>query len=271
MKFDSNLAWKHATSAVAANREVLLALAGVFFLLPNLAFSLLFERPEPTSPMSPEQMMAMMSDYYVSAAPFLIVIFLFQAAGTLALLTLLTDRSRPTVAEALRHAIGGILSYALAQILLGLGLGLLAGLTLMLAGFTGLQLLVGIAFVGMVALGIYAFIRFSLVAPVIAAEGDRNPVSALQRSWRLTAGNSPRIAVFYFLFFFAFMLVIIIVMAVLGGLLAVIAGAEAGRITAAVVSTALSTMMMLYFVAILAAAHRQLAGPSPEAVRAPFE
>ena len=36
MKFDSNGAWLDAMAAVRANRQVLLAVAGVFFLLPTL-------------------------------------------------------------------------------------------------------------------------------------------------------------------------------------------------------------------------------------------
>ena len=45
MKLDSSLAWKQANAAISANREVLLALAGVFFLLPRLAFQLLAPTP----------------------------------------------------------------------------------------------------------------------------------------------------------------------------------------------------------------------------------
>ena len=47
MRFDSNQAWKDAASAVSANRDVLLALAGVFFVLPSFAFTLLYPQPEP--------------------------------------------------------------------------------------------------------------------------------------------------------------------------------------------------------------------------------
>ena len=48
MKFDSNQAWKQAASQVSANRDVLIALAGVFLLLPVLAFSL-FTKDAPTA------------------------------------------------------------------------------------------------------------------------------------------------------------------------------------------------------------------------------
>ncbi|MFD2135472.1 hypothetical protein ACFSLT_10020 [Novosphingobium resinovorum] len=44
MKFDSSRAWSQASQAVSANREVVLALAGVFFLLPQLMFSIFSRR-----------------------------------------------------------------------------------------------------------------------------------------------------------------------------------------------------------------------------------
>ena len=46
---------------------------------------------------------------------------------------------------------------------------------------------------------IYLFIKFALTAPVIAIEGERNPIKALARSWKLTKGNSFRIVLFLFL------------------------------------------------------------------------
>ena len=40
-------------SAVSANRDVLLALAGVFFVLPSFAFALLYPQPEPPAGAAP--------------------------------------------------------------------------------------------------------------------------------------------------------------------------------------------------------------------------
>ena len=45
-RFDSSAAWQSATRMVAANREVLAAIAGVFFLLPMLAASVFRPRVE---------------------------------------------------------------------------------------------------------------------------------------------------------------------------------------------------------------------------------
>jgi hypothetical protein len=269
MKFDSNLAWKQASSAIAANREVLLALSGVFFLLPSLAFGLFFPQPEPAAGQNEQQLLALMGDYYSSAMPFMIPMALVQAAGTLALLTLFTDRSRPTVGEAIRQGIAGIVPYFLAQIMLGIGV--VGGVLLAIGALTGAAALVGLAIAVVVALAIYAAIKTSLVAPIIAVERERNPVAAIRRSWLLTKGNSARIGLFYALVIVVFFVVMMILMALVGIVLALVAGDEIARVVAAVVSSTLGSVMTLYLVGIVAAIHRQLAGPSQEAASAPFE
>lgn len=271
MKFDSNLAWKQASSSIAANREVLLALSGVFFLLPSLAFALFFPQPQPVAGQSETQAMAALQAYYLSAMPVLIPMAFIQAAGTLALLTLFTDRSRPTVGEAIRLGLAGILPYIGAQLLLGLGLGLLGGIALALGAVTGVPAIAGIVMAAVVIAAVYAGIKTSLVAPIVAVERERNPIAALKRSWQLTRGNSVRIALFYALLLIAFVVVMSVIMAVIGITLAIVAGAEATRIVAAVLSAAIGAVMTLYLVAALAAVHRQLAGSSPEAASAPFE
>ena len=74
MRFDSNLAWKDAASAVSANRDVLLALAGVFFVLPSFAFALLYPQPEPPAGAAPEQLFELMGAFYRQAWPVLLAI-----------------------------------------------------------------------------------------------------------------------------------------------------------------------------------------------------
>ena len=72
MKFDASRAWKEASEAVTANREVLFAIAGVFILLPTLAFSMLFPQPQPPAGLQGEAAMQFALDYYGSIAPWVI-------------------------------------------------------------------------------------------------------------------------------------------------------------------------------------------------------
>ena len=271
MKFDSNRAWKQASSQVSANRDLLIALSGVFFLLPVLAFSLFLPQPKPQPGMPANEMMALARGYYLSALPFVMPMVLLQATGTMAMLTLFTDRRRPTVGQSIKRGLSAILPYIGAQLILGIGLGVATSIVAALASLTRSVPVVVIALVAIVVGALYVVVKTSLSAPVIVVEHVRNPLKALRRSWRLTGHNSVRIALFYLLVLVAFAVVISVAMAIVGIVLALLASHGIARVIAAVVSSALGTTMSVYFIAILAAVHRQLAGRAPELDRATFE
>jgi len=259
MRFDSNAAWQQASASVRASRDVLLALAGVFILLPNLAFSLLFPQPQGQPGMTPEQMMDVMSAFYAQALPWFLPVIVLQGIGTLALLALLTDRRRPTVGQAIRLGALGLLSYLGAQLLLGLAVGLAGGLLISLAAATGSSALATVVVVLLLLVLVYVAIRTVLVPAAIMVEGERSPVAALRRSWALTAGNAPRIGAFFALLVVV-ALILLVLIGGLFGLLGALFGATAALMVNALVSAALSTIFSVYFVAIVAAVHRQLAG-----------
>lgn len=270
-KFDSNLAWQQASAAIRANREVLFALSGVFYLLPLLAFSLLFPQPDPPPGANEQQMMAFAAQYYARTMPFAVPMALVQAAGTLALLTLMTDRSRPTVGQAIRIGLVTMPIYIGAQLLLGAGLGAAALVVLGVLGLSGSQGVVTAGFLLLVLAGAYLWVRTSLSAPAVAVEQVRNPIRALTRSWRLTAGNGWRVLAFYALILLVFALVLAIVMALVGIVLALVMPAKPAAIVAAVISSAMQSAMGLTFVAAMAAAHAQLAGEPADRIGATFE
>jgi ABC-type multidrug transport system fused ATPase/permease subunit len=271
MRFDSNLAWKDAVQAVSANRDVLLALAGVFFMLPSLAFALLVPQPDPQPGLTPQQTLAVMGEFYSTAMPYMLVMSLIQAVGTLSVLTLFTDRTKPTVGEAIGLGIGGILPYLGAYVLIGLGLGLVGGILIGGAAAAGVPVLAIVFGLGLLIAAIYIGIRMSLIAPVVAVDRIRNPIEALRRSWELTHGNTGRILLFFVLLGVAFAVVLMVIMAVIGLILTLVAGFEAAKMIAAVISSLLTAVMTLYFIAVMASIHRQLSGPSAGAISATFD
>jgi hypothetical protein len=270
MKFDSNRAWTQASQAVSANREVVLALAGVFFLLPQLAFAIFFPQPELGSGMNEQQVMAAVKAYYGSILPVMIPLALLQALGTLSLLCLLDSDRRPTVGEAIRAGVKGLVPYLVAQILLGMGLGAVVLVIAGVLGAVGGSVGAVIGFAIALAFAIAVFVRFSVTAPVVAVEKTLNPILALGRSWTLTKGNTARLLGFYALLGLA-MVVLMIFGNILTLPVTLLAPGEAVRITAAVVESIMATIMALYFVAVIAQVHRQLAGPSEERVTQTFE
>lgn len=270
MKFDSNLAWKDASSSVATNRDVLLALAGVFFLLPSLAFSLLMPAPQPPAGATPDQIMTITSGYYAKAMPFLLPMTIIQAAGTLGMLALLTDRRRPTVGEAIKLGFQGLLPYIGAQMLTGLAIGLVGMALIGVGAATGSTILTAVLVTAVFVAAVYAMVKTSLTAPVIMVEGVRNPITALTKSWHLTKGNSLRIGVFYLLVALVFVIAVGIIMAIIGVIATLILGSAIATIVSTVISSALAAVMTLYFVAIIVAVHRQLSGDAPEVIRNTF-
>ena len=260
-RFDSNRAWQQALAAISANREVLLALAGVFFLLPGLAFSLLFPQPTPPAGADQKAAAAYLMDYYGRMLPYALPVFVMQAGGTLGMLTLLTDRRRPTVAEAIRTGFGAILPYLASQLIVGFVMGMVAVLIMVLFVMLNAK---SFGVLAMLMMLVYAIVCTSLAAPVIAVEGVRNPIRALTRSWQLVRGNSLRLAFFLVLVLVASSVVVMVITALGGTLLGLLLPQAFAVIGAAVISATLGALLALIFVAILASTHAQLSGPEAQ-------
>lgn len=269
-KLDTNAAWKEASAIVSANREVLFALAGVFFMLPSLALAVIAGEPEVIPGMRGEQMMAAMETFYAKSWWIVLLSAVFQIVGLLAILTLMRDRSRPTVGEALRAALPGAFSYLAAQFAVVIALSLVGGLLIGVAAVISPPLAVVAGLLFMVAL-VFAVFRLILVGPVIAVEGVRNPLTAMVRSWRLTQGNFWRIFGFMLLIVILFVVVVGIIMMLIGLVLALASSGEPQRIIAAAFSSALGAVGVVYFAGVLAAIHRQLGGPAAAELSATFE
>lgn len=280
MKFDSNRAWLDAMAAVSANRHVLLPLAGVFFLLPTL-LSTVFLTDVQTQMLeamrSPGTVERIFNDHLGLFLGFGIGGMLVQAVGYLAMMVLLSDRGRPTVGEAIVAALRALPTLIGAALLTMLGavsavlvLGAVIGGLLGLIAGTGAAS--AIVVVALIVLVTYAWIKLSLVVPVVVNEGVGNPLAAMARSWRLTRHNSLRIFGFFLLLIVAYIAIAFVVtIALLGPAALVVGEGKALTLFAGVVSGILSAVSSVILMAVLAYTHRQLAGPSPETISQTFE
>ena len=106
---------------------------------------------------------------------------------------------------------------------------------------------------------------------IVMVDKITNPIAAIRRSWALTQGQTGRLLGFYALIMVVFLVIVIAVQALLGALLALVAGPEAARIGLALVLGGVQGVMAVYFIAITAAVHRQLAGIDGRAIRATFD
>jgi hypothetical protein len=193
-----------------------------------------------------------------------------ETAGTLAVLCLFTDRSHPTVGQAIRRGVAGVLPYLAAQMLFALGIMLVGGLVLGLAGMSGVKPLMALAFAALLVGVVYAGARLMVLAPVIIVERVRTPLAALTRAWVLTRGNAGRIIGLLALFVVVMLVAMMAVSGVVGSLGVMLLGQSVGRIVVGVVASVLSTTFAVYMVAMIAAIHRQLAGPSSSDLSATF-
>ena len=274
MKLDMNRAWTEALSLIQANIGVVATVAGVFFFLPYLAFALLMPEmanfavePNSDDPTAAfDQVMALYADIWW----IMLLLIVAQTVGTLALLALLRADNRPTVGQAITVGAIGFLTSIAATIILYIGVGVIGGVLMGVAiasKITALAVILGLLlFVAF----IYLMVKFSLLAPVIAIDKVYNPLTALLRSWRLTKGNSVRLFFFYLLLFIALVVVSgginLIVMLVFG-----LMGQEIMMVGSGLINSAVNAVVIVLMLGVLAAVHRQLAGPSAESMGETFE
>jgi hypothetical protein len=274
MKFDMSAAWDEVVRLLSANRQVLLIVAGVFFFLPQVAFSLVFanqiaalEASQADNPDASAIGQAM-AGFYGEIWWMILLMALIQGVGMLGLLVLLSDRSRPTVGEALKTGLKLLLPYLGAQILFSCLMGLLILFPIAVGASAGAGAGVLVGIVALVAL-VYVFTKFLLVSPVIAIERVTNPLAALGRSWRITKGHTLRLFLFVFLLILA-LVVVGSVVSMVSGLVFALLGTEVAMVGQGIVSGILNAAFYVVFLAALAAAHRQIAGPSPDTVSETF-
>ncbi len=279
-KLDMGEAWSNATGLIAQNKDTVGAIAGLFFFVPYLAVSLLapdLANPEPVAAdagASPDAAMAamleQMTQAYADNWPLFLTVTVVQFIGSLSLLALLSNRDSPTVGEAMKRGLGAAPSYVAAQLLAALAASLAIGVPLGLISFVAPGAAAAVAFFGLLLVAVYLLVKFSLIAPVIAIEGVRNPLTALTRSWRLTKGNSFRIATFILLLFITIGIVSALFSMVLGLVFALF-DPNIANIGNSLVASLVNTVVGVVFLLVLAAIHGQLAGPSDQQLTSTFE
>lgn len=270
MKFDMTAAWQDAMAMIAANREVLAVVAGIFFLLPSVVMAMAMPGTEQVVATDAEQAEAQLMSIYGEWWWLIALALIVQMIGTLAVLALLRDHSRPTVGEAIKTGLIGLLPYVAASLILGLALAVVLGLVFAVAMAVGGEGLLAAAALIALPVLLYVMIRFLLAGPVVAIEKVLNPVTVITRSWRLTKGNSVRLAMFYALLIVCYA-VISAVAAMIAGAFALVLGDSAGVLVGAILTGLVGAIATLIMVVVMAAVHRQLAGPSEAAVNATFE
>jgi hypothetical protein len=261
MKFDLDTAWRDTTRLAGDNVGLLSAIAGIFVFLPYAALLLVLPTiaplPELPEGATLEMAMTAVRAFYAQTWWAFVLAGIVVTIGMLSMVALLGRRERPTVGEAIAIGVKSILTAWLTLFLQNIALDLVVLIVIGAAGATGVPALIFVATIAAIGLALNLAARLSLAIPVIAVDGEFNPLRVIAASWTLTRGHGSRLLLFYVLLALAGFVVVTVAMLV-SGLLLAIGGAAFEEAGGALVSAAIITGLILLVAAVLAAVHRQL-------------
>lgn len=271
MNFDMNTCWSRAVELIQANFQLLLIVAAVFLLLPNVALYILVpDMQNLVDPAAdPDVVAAQMASF---AGPLIIgglFSLAFQFAGNASMVALMSD-ARPTVGQAIGAGIKTVPSlFALAVIAF---LIYMLGAFLIIMPFSLLGIMISspaVSIIGFIPILIFVAwlgARVSMSLPVMVLEGTLNPITALTKSFALTKPKQWPITGFWTIIV-VIMFVASLIFTSVFGLVAAIAGT--GLVASLILGLASGVTGVIYgmvICAIATAMHGQLAGPSIEAI-----
>ena len=234
MKFSYSAVWDDTVRMLKSHGSVMLALAGVFFLLPGLLIGYLF--PSPAGGADP---FGQMIDYYREDWPWLLLGSLINSIGAVSIYLLLFDGRGRTVGSALGAALPIVPFYFLMSVFVSLALGL--------------------GFAALVLPGIYLVGRLATSGIVMVAEGRKNPLDAIRGSWRMTRGRGWAIAGILIIVAVAGMILSFAITAILGSVFILVAGREGvGGLLVLILNSALTAVLYTVLIVLLAAIYRSL-------------
>src|SRR5438874_13752570 len=103
MKFSYNAIWDYTLALLRAHFPLVVAIAGVFIFLPTLLIGYVF--PAPAGAGDPQTQLNALFAYYGTTWPWQLLDLVIVMIGTLAVLILVLDRTRPTVGGAIVRAL----------------------------------------------------------------------------------------------------------------------------------------------------------------------
>ncbi len=249
-KLDLSACWNDVMHLFRANRELLLSVAGVFILLPGLAFAMFSPPPVSAPDATLETIYQGMQQFYTDNIFWIILIGLANGFASVVMLVLILDRGQPSVGEAMRRGLYILLPYY--------AMGILSGVMV----FFG-----SLAFV---LPGIYIFIKLLVAGPAMVAERNYKITAALRRSWALTKGNSGRVLVFVLVVAVTAFFVYLTSVTVIGLVIRLGVEGDMAETLTTLVDAVLSMFLSVLMVCVYAALYRQLAGPAAEDVAETF-
>jgi len=268
MNFDLGLAWNDGVAKVRDNFQILAIISGVFLFIPSAIFAVAM--PDVMSlaygggAINPEDPAAILNMFGPGFIFGYVVMIVLSLVGYTAMMALMNQNRNLTVGEAIGQGIkslptlfGAMLLFLVGYFLFALIVGVIFGLVIAGLGAISSVLATIVAFVlgvALIGLILCIFTRLSMVLPVVAIEQVTNPITAITRSWSMTAAVQWRLLAFYALLFIAYMVIALLLFGVLG----VIMAATGGVTVMAIISSVIGMVVAMFYSGILAAVHSQL-------------
>lgn len=235
--FSYDRVWQDLMAMLRANAGVLAVLAGVFFFLPALILFLAAPLPN-TDGQTGTAAFEVVLDYYRGNIGWFILVSAVAMFGQIAIMVLLIDRSRPTVAEALAGGARLFPGYFVTQFAVNLSV-LFGAFFLLLPG-------------------LYLAARFFVVGGVMADRRSANPAEGLSGGWAVTNGRGWAVLGLVLLVGIVGWIAFGAGSSVLTLLLALLVPESLRPLTGALVDSASGAMLSLLLVLLSAAIYRQL-------------
>ena len=121
-KIDMNACWNDAVALFMANRELVLILAGLFLFLPTLAMGYFVGQPLVAGQTDFTKVAAILSAWAQANWPYLLINMVVGLIGSLAILVVALNPTRPTVGESITMAAILLPTYFIAQLVSGIAI-----------------------------------------------------------------------------------------------------------------------------------------------------
>ena len=237
MKFSFSEVWADTVRMLRTNASLLLALAGAFLFLPALLLG--YFVPQPAGAETADQMIRDMQAYMIDNWHWIMLSNILNMIGAIAIYLLLFERQGRTVGGAIAAALPILPFYFILSFL------------------TTLAILFGLIL--LVIPGIYLLGRLVVSGATMVAEGHRNPLRAVGRSWVLSKGRGWAVAGLVMLVGIAGYALTAAITAVLGSVFILIGGQEGlGGLLVLILTAALSAVFSLVMIVLFAAAYGRL-------------
>lgn len=237
MRISYSAIWEDTVRLIRGHASLAAALAGVFLFLPALLIGHFLPMPQTGDP---NELFRLLGEHFAANFHWMMLSAILSMAGTLAILFLIFRGGGTSVGAAIAAGFALLLPYFLAVVLTGVPIAV--GLTLF------------------VVPGLYLMGRFLPLGPVMVAEGERNPISAIGRTWRLTKGHGWAITGVFLLVFVAGFVLASVIGAIIGLILYLALPEGLAAFIGLIVSTATSTALQVVMIFLYSAIYRTLAG-----------